>query len=55
MYWVFYGIDVALAPAHSIAQAAASLAHIEFLGLHFYFGSQRLSVAPIIQAIDVVE
>jgi len=39
----------------SIAQTAASLAHIEFLGLHFYFGSQRLTVAPIIQAINVVE
>jgi diaminopimelate decarboxylase len=51
------GTQFGLSPeqALSIAQAAASLAHIEFLGLHFYFGSQRLTVAPIIQAIDVVE
>ncbi|OAD23126.1 Orn/DAP/Arg decarboxylase 2, partial [Candidatus Thiomargarita nelsonii] len=51
------GTQFGLSPEQglSIAQAAASLAHIEFLGLHFYFGSQRLSVAPIIQAIDVVE
>lgn len=41
--------------ALSIAKAAANLAHVDFLGLHFYFGSQRLTAAPIIQAIDVVE
>ncbi|MEN8221336.1 MAG: hypothetical protein ABFS56_34315 [Pseudomonadota bacterium] len=59
------GTQFGLSPeqALSIAQAAASLAHVDpsltlgtsFLGLHFYFGSQRLTAAPIIQAIDVVE
>jgi len=39
----------------SIAQAAASFTHVDFLGLHFYFGPQRVFVAPIIQAINVVE
>jgi diaminopimelate decarboxylase len=28
---------------------------IGFLGLHFYFGSQRLEVSPIIQAVDAAE
>jgi diaminopimelate decarboxylase len=51
------GTQFGLSPdqALSIAEAAANLAHVDFLGLHFYFGSQRLTVAPIIQAIDVVE
>jgi len=51
------GTQFGLSPEQglSIAQAAANLAHIEFLGLHFYFGSQRLTVVPIIQAIEVVE
>jgi diaminopimelate decarboxylase len=51
------GTQFGLSPEQGllIAQAATSLAHIEFLGLHFYFGSQRLTVAPIIQAINVVE
>jgi diaminopimelate decarboxylase len=48
-----FGLSVA--QALSIAKAATSLAQIEFLGLHFYFGSQRLTVTPRIQAIDVVE
>jgi diaminopimelate decarboxylase len=44
---------LSMAQALSIAKAAASIAHVDFLGLHF--GSQKLSVVPIIQAIDVVE
>lgn len=38
-----------------IAKQCTENDHIEFLGLHFYFGSQRLEIEPILQAIDVVE
>lgn len=38
-----------------IAQQILATDRIKLLGLHFYFGSQRLEVAPIIQAIEVVE
>ncbi|MCP5099975.1 MAG: hypothetical protein GY943_30850 [Chloroflexi bacterium] len=41
--------------ALTIARECATIPQIEFLGLHFYFGSQRLEVSPIIQAIEVVE
>lgn len=43
--------EQALAIAHE-CQATPRLA---LLGLHFYFGSQRLEVDPIIQAVEVVE
>ncbi len=41
--------------ALAIAQECRSTAHLELLGLHFYFGSQRLEVDPIVQAVEVVE
>lgn len=41
--------------ALTIAQECRAIPHIELLGLHFYFGSQRLEVAPIVQAVEVVE
>ncbi len=51
------GTQFGLSPEQAllIARAATNFAHVNFLGLHFYFGSQRLTIAPIIQAIDVVE
>lgn len=41
--------------ALTIARQCATNPQIEFLGLHFYFGSQRLETSPIIQAVEVVE
>lgn len=41
--------------ALAIAQECKAIPQIELLGLHFYFGSQRLEVAPIVQAVEVVE
>lgn len=41
--------------AITIARDCLVNTHIDFLGLHFYFGSQRLEVSPIIQAVEVVE
>ena len=41
--------------ALAIAQEALANPYIKMLGLHFYFGSQRLEVSPIIQAVEVVE
>lgn len=41
--------------ALAIAHECRAKPHIEMLGLHFYFGSQRLDVDPILQAVDVVE
>lgn len=41
--------------ALSIAAQCSATPNLEFLGLHFYFGSQRLEGEPIIQAVAVVE
>ena len=41
--------------ALTIAQECKTTPDIELLGLHFYFGSQRLEIAPILQAVEVVE
>ncbi|MCB8978812.1 MAG: alanine racemase [Ardenticatenaceae bacterium] len=41
--------------ALAIAQECQANPRLEMLGLHFYFGSQRLEVDPIIQAVEVVE
>ncbi len=41
--------------AIGIARQCSTNANVDFWGLHFYFGSQRLKVSPIIQAIKVVE
>jgi len=48
-----FGLDPEQAVA--VAGACAANAHLDFLGLHVYFGSQRLQVAPIVQAVDAVE
>lgn len=36
----------------AIARECAQSSQVDFLGLHFYFGSQRLTVDPILQAVD---
>lgn len=41
--------------ALAIAHECQSIDHLNLLGLHFYFGSQRLEVDPIVQAVEVVE
>jgi diaminopimelate decarboxylase len=41
--------------ALAIARECHTTPHIEMLGLHFYFGSQRLELSPIIEAVVVVE
>ena len=41
--------------AQSIAQQSQIVANVTLLGLHFYFGSQRLEVDPILQAVQTVE
>lgn len=41
--------------ALAIARDCKNEPQIELLGLHFYFGSQRLEVSPIVQAVEVVE
>lgn len=38
-----------------IARDCTTNTGIDFLGLHFYFGSQRLELSPIIQAVDTAE
>lgn len=37
-----------------IAHQCTAHPHLQFQGLHFYFGSQRLEVAPILEAVGVV-
>lgn len=44
-------IDQAL----EIAREGLKGTQVDLLGLHFYFGSQRLTVSPIIQALTTVE
>ncbi|MCC6603009.1 MAG: hypothetical protein IT327_07355 [Anaerolineae bacterium] len=41
--------------ALAIAHECQSIDYLDLLGLHFYFGSQRLEVDPIVQAVEVVE
>lgn len=41
--------------AQVIARECNTNPHVTFIGLHFYFGSQRLEVSPIIEAVTVVE
>jgi diaminopimelate decarboxylase len=41
--------------AIEIARGCSTNANVDFRGLHFYFGSQRLQVSPIIEAVGVVE
>ena len=47
-----FGLSVEQALA--IARECASHPTITFLGLHFYFGSQRLEVEPILKAVAMV-
>ena len=51
------GSQFGLSPASglAIAREATKIAWVDFLGLHFYFGSQRLAVEPILQMVDTVE
>jgi diaminopimelate decarboxylase len=39
--------------ALAIATECRSNPHVEFMGLHFYFGSQRLSADPIVEMVRV--
>ncbi|HFC11227.1 MAG TPA: hypothetical protein ENJ56_00180 [Anaerolineae bacterium] len=48
-----FGLSVTQAVA--IAQQASQQPTVRFQGLHFYFGSQRLEIDPIIAAIETVE
>jgi diaminopimelate decarboxylase len=45
-----FGLDVE--QALSIAAECRSHAHAEFAGLHFFFGSQRLTVDPIVAMVN---
>lgn len=45
------GLDQAI----PLARECSAHSQVDFLGPHFYFGSQRLVVSPIIQALEVIE
>lgn len=51
------GSQFGLSIEQAIPMARQCLAHaqLQFQGLHFYFGSQRLEVTPIVEAVSVVE
>lgn len=38
-----------------VAETALGCGNVDFLGLHFYFGSQRLDPEPILQALEAAE
>lgn len=48
-----FGLSVEQAIA--VARECAGRRDCRFMGLHFYFGSQRLSVPPILEALSAVE
>lgn len=51
------GSQFGLSVEQAIPMARQCAAHdrLQFQGLHFYFGSQRLEVTPIVEAVGVVE
>ena len=51
------GSQFGLSPdqALAVAEAACGSDTVDFLGLHFYFGSQRLDPDPILQALEAAE
>ena len=46
-----FGLDVET--ARSIALECEAHPNVDFLGLHFYFGSQRLSAEPVVEMVRV--
>jgi diaminopimelate decarboxylase len=47
-----FGLDVE--QALEISRECKRTAHAEFVGLHFYFGSQRLNADPIVKMVEAV-
>jgi diaminopimelate decarboxylase len=48
-----FGLEMEQAIA--IARECSNSSHVQFLGLHFYFGSQRLMPPVIIEALEAIE